>query len=238
MKFRAHCLGKIMTEAQSIDPALLDEETAAICRKVKKTDEDKAILAPLKARSLSAGAKTFIQDSAKELIYGYEKKVSSKYLDKGLLVESASIELYNSVHFTELTKNTERRENEWISGECDIATPRKIIDIKSSWSLDTFPVLSDSGRDSDYEWQGRAYMMLWDVPEFEIAYCLVNTPDELIGFEDPDLHYVEHINPALRVTTVQYRRDLALEELIKIKVEAARAYHATIIKRISAEHGG
>jgi len=49
-KFRASSLGKIMADAQSIDPELLDEGTAVIARKVKKTDEDKAILAPLKDR--------------------------------------------------------------------------------------------------------------------------------------------------------------------------------------------
>lgn len=237
MKFRAHSLGSIMTEPQSIDPALLTEELAAISRKTKKTDEDKAVLAPLKAKSLSAGAKTFVEAMAKEFVYGYQKKVSSKYLDKGILVEGASIELYNSVNFTECVKNTERRENEWLSGECDIVQPRRITDVKSSWSLDTFPAFSDAGRDTGYEWQGRAYMMLWEKPEFEVAYCLVPTPDDLIGYEDPDLHYVDHINPALRVTSVLYQRDLTLEELIKVKVEAARAYFQSIVRRIADEHG-
>ncbi len=134
-------------------------------------------------------------------------------------------------------KNTERRENDWLSGECDVVQAHRITDIKSSWSLATFPALSDDGRDADYEWQGRAYMMLWDKPEFEIAYCLVSTPDELIGYEDVDLHYVDHINPALRVTSVLYQREIALEELIKVKVEAARAYFQTIVRRIAVEHG-
>lgn len=237
MKFRAHCLGRLMADAQSIDPALLDEETAVISRKTKKTDEDKAILAPLKARSLSAGAKTYLQGLAKELVYGYEVKITSKYMEKGIAVEDESIELYNSVHFAEHRKNTERRENEWISGECDLVAPLEIIDIKSSWSLDTFPAFADAGREADYEWQGRGYMMLWDKPRFKNAYCLVNTPEHLIGYEDPDLHVVDHINPALRVTLVPYERDLALEQLIKVKVTAARAYLDKIVRQIAAEHG-
>lgn len=238
MKIRAHSLGLIMTEPISIDPALLTEELAAISRKTKKTDEDKAILKPFKDRSLSAGAKSFIADAAKGFVYGYEKKVSSKYLDKGLQVEDEAIDLYCSVAFVDRKKNTERRENEWLSGECDIVSPNRITDIKSSWSLDTFPATADAGRDPIYEWQGRAYMWLWDKPEFEIAYCLVNTPDELIGYEDPELHIVDHINPALRVTSVIYQRDPALEHLIKIKVEAARAYFDKIVHQIAAEHGG
>ena len=138
-KFRASSLGRIMTDAQAIDPALLTEDLAVISRKTKKSDEEKAMLAPLKEQSLSAGAKTYLDTLAKEFVYSYERTISSKYLEKGLMVENDSIELYNSVFFTSLEKNTERRDNEWITGECDIAAPRKIIDIKSAWSLDTFP---------------------------------------------------------------------------------------------------
>lgn len=235
-KFRASSLGKIMAEAQSIDPDLLDEDTAVIARKVKKTDEDKAILAPLKDRSLSAGAKTYLDQLAKEFVYGYESTISGKYLEKGLMVEDESIELYNSVFFTSHVKNTERRHNEWIVGECDIAAPDKIIDIKSAWSLETFPVTAAQAKDTGYEWQGRAYMWLWDKPSFEVAWCLVDTPPDLIGYEDESLHYVSHINPAMRVTIVRYERDRALEEKIKLKVQAANAYIEAAVRQIAAEH--
>lgn len=235
-KFRASSLGKIMAEAQSIDPDLLDEDTAVIARKVKKTDEDKAILAPLKDRSLSAGAKTYLDQLAKEFVYGYESTISGKYLEKGLMVEDESIELYNSVFFTSHVKNTERRNNEWIVGECDIAAPDKIIDIKSAWSLETFPVTAAQAKDTGYEWQGRAYMWLWDKPSFEVAWCMVDTPPDLIGYEDESLHYVSHINPAMRVTIVRYERDRALEEKIKLKVQAANAYIEAAVRQIAAEH--
>lgn len=235
-KFRASSLGRIMTDAQSIDPALLDDELAVIARKVKKTDEEKALLAPLKERSLSAGAKTYLDGLAKEFVYGYEKVVSSKYLEKGQLVEGDSIELYNSVFFDTLAKNTERRENEWITGECDLVKPAKIIDIKSAWSLDTFPVTALQAHDPDYEWQGRAYMWLWERPEFEVAWCLVDTPPELIGYEDEALHYVSHLNPALRVTTARYQREAALEDRIKTKVQAANTYIQKAIRDIVEQH--
>ncbi len=79
-------------------------------------------------------------------------------------------------------------------------------------------------------------MMLWDVDEFEIDYCLVNTPDHLIGYEDPLLHVVEHIAPELRVTRVVYKRDKELEDKIKIKVEAAQKLYIELIERIGNEH--
>lgn len=189
-----------------------------------------------KPEDLSAGAMTYCRELAKQAVYGYTPSISSKYLDKGRIVEQQSIELYNEVFFTDLVKNTERKTNQWLNGECDIFTGSKIIDIKSSWSIASFPAIRADAEDSDYKWQGRAYMMLWDCDQFEIAYCLVNTPAELIGFEDESLHYVDHIAPELRVTTVSYERDKEKEELIKIKVESARKYIDQIIQQIAHDH--
>ena len=191
-----------------------------------------------KTEILSVGAKTFITKQAIEFVYGFDEKISSKYMDKGIQVEDESIELLNSVLFTSYQKNTERKENDWISGECDIFTGDSIIDIKSSWSLTTFPVLAEQGEDKDYEWQLRGYMMLWDVDQASIAYCLVSTPEDLIKYEDPMLHQVDHIAPELRVTRVHYQRDKTLEDKIKVKVEAAREYYQQIINQIAKEHSG
>jgi hypothetical protein len=185
---------------------------------------------------LSVGAKTYIDELASEFVYRYTKLIGSKEMDKGIIVENTSIALLNDVMFTSYAKNTERKTNDWLTGECDIDTGSKIIDIKSSWSLPTFPATVRAGRDKDYEWQLRGYMMLWDRNEAEIAYCMVTTPDELIRFEPTEIHYVDHIDPALRVTRVPYQRDKALEEKIKTKVEAARAYFDEVVELIATEH--
>jgi hypothetical protein len=205
-KFRASSLGEIMTDPK------------------KKGDV------------LSVGAVTAVTQLAKEFVYGYDYQVSGKYMEKGLQVEDRSIALLNEVLFTNYTKNTERKTNEWVTGECDIFTGSKIHDIKSAWSLQTFPVVAFQGEDKTYEWQGRAYMMLWDVDEFEIDYCLVNTPDHLIGYEDPSLHIVEHIAPELRVTRVIYKRDKELEDKIVTKVTAAQKLYVELIEQIGNEH--
>lgn len=205
-KFRASSLGEIMTDPKGKDEVL------------------------------SVGAKTAITKMAKELVYGYDEEISSKYMEKGILVEDQSIALYNEVFFTNHKKNTVRLTNKWITGECDISTPSKIIDIKSSWSLATFPAIAANGADKGYEWQCRAYMWLWNVDEAEVAYCLVNTPDELIGYEQQELHYVDHITPELRITRVHYKRDKALEEKIATRVEDANLYLDAMVKQISQEH--
>lgn len=236
-RFRCSSLGLIMSDAQSIDEQFVTEEVAAIQRKTKRTDDEKALLQALKDKSLSAGAKTFIEDLAKEYLYGFHEIVTGKYMDKGLIVEDQSIELYNSVHFTNYVKNTERRSDDYITGECDIIVPGvKGIDIKSSWSLATFPATAAAGADKMYEWQCRGYMRLWDVPQWDVAYCMVNTPDELIKFEQEELHFVDHIDEALRVTVVRYERDMELEAKIVSKVRAARQYLDRIVEEIKRQH--
>lgn len=189
-----------------------------------------------KGETLSAGAKTAITKMAKEAVYGYDERISSKPMQKGIQVEDQSIELLNSVLFTSYAKNTERKTNEWITGECDIFTGSKIIDIKSSWSLATFPALAEDGENKTYTWQLAAYMWLWDVDSAAIAYCLVSTPEELIGYEDPKLHIVDHIAPELRVTLLHQERDKTMEARIVEKVEAGREYYRHVIERIANEH--
>lgn len=234
---RCSSLGLVMTDAKTIDDRYLTPEIATISRKTKKTDEEKELISGLLEKSLSAGAKTYLKSMAKEYMYGFNEVVTGKYMDKGLIVEDESIELYNSVYFTDYKKNTIRLTNDWITGECDIVVPGvKGIDIKSSWSLGTFPAISEDGEDKLYEWQCRGYMMLWDVPKWEVAYCMVNTPDELIKYEQEELHYVDHIDPALRVTTVEYLRDPALEDEIKQKVEACRLYLDSVVSKIKSQH--
>jgi len=236
-RFRCSSLGLIMTDAQSIDEQFVTDEVAAIQRKTKRTDDEKALLQSLKDKSLSAGAKTYLESIAKEFLYGYHEVVTGKYMDKGLIVENQSIDLYNSVHFTNYTKNTERRNDDYLTGECDIIVPGvKGIDIKSSWSLATFPATAAAGADKLYEWQCRGYMRLWNVPVWEVAYCMVNTPDELIKFEQEELHYVDHIDESLRVTVVRYERDMELEAKIVTKVQAARRYLDRIVADIKKQH--
>lgn len=189
-----------------------------------------------KPEDLSVGAQTYCKQLAKEFVYNYRAEISSKYLDKGKICEDEAIKLYNDVFFTNYKKNTLRKSNKWLTGEIDILGNNKIIDIKNAWSLTTFPAFKEDAHKLEYEWQGRGYMMLWDVDAFEIAYCLVSTPAELIGWEDEAAHYVDHIDPDLRVTRVQYERDKYTEELIKIKCESAQKFINQCITAIAEHH--
>jgi|ERR1035437_2260599 hypothetical protein len=237
IRFHPSSVGLLMTDAQSIDRSLLPLELHEIADKARKSDADKEKLAPYKEMSLSAGAKTYLGALAKEFLYGYNKVAETKYMDKGLALEQDAIEFLNRTRFKRYIKNTDRRESEFLTGECDIYVPGvKTIDTKVSWSLDTFPALSADAHDSLYEWQGRSYMKLWDVPEHEVVHVMLDTPDDLIRYEQRELHLVSHIDPAMRITSVTYKRDFDLERKLDAKCKVARDYLMHLVEIINAEH--
>jgi hypothetical protein len=169
---------------------------------------------------VGATAKSYIKQVAKENFYGYRSEINNKYIQKGLMQEQDSIDLLNTVRFEGYIKNTVRMVNEVMTGECDIITNDSIIDIKTSWSLDTFPVMAEDGYDSLYEWQLRAYMMLYDRPRAELIYCMVTTSNELLNeWENLDIHRVDHIAPEKRITVLSFERneDKEIEMLDRLK---------------------
>ena len=209
MKFRCSSLGKLMTEPRSKSEG-----------------------------PLSVGAKTYIRELAAQEIFGVEFEISSKQIEKGIEVEGDSIDLLNSVRGLSLVKNVERRSNDSITGECDLfdAEAKRGHDIKSSWSIATFPITVADCEDRLYEWQMRGYMALWDADEWEVNYCLVDTPDRLIGFEPMPLHVVSHLPEWMRVTTWTVKRDLEKEAAIYEKVKAANEYLNLVINEFDQTH--
>ena len=189
-----------------------------------------------KSEVLSEGAKTYIKEVAKENFYGYRTDINSKYIFKGRDQEFDSIELLNSVRFTNYEKNTVRMVDEYMTGEADIVTDDLIIDIKTSWSLDTFPALAEDGYDSKYEWQLRAYMMLYNKPKAELIYCMVTTSNELLNeWENLDIHRVDHIAPEKRITVLSFDRDEAKEQEMIERLELCTEYYNEYYKLLEAK---
>lgn len=239
IRFHPSSLACLMGDAKSIDPLLLaDDELRALSKKKVKTDDDKARLEPLWDATLSAGAKTYLKALASEFLFSYSAVFTSRETDKGQSCEQSSIDLYNAVTFGRHVKNTERRINDYLTGECDIYVPAvRTIDIKTAWSLKSFPLLSEDCHDMTYEWQGRAYMLLWDVPEHEVAFCMVSTPDDIKpNWEPDDIHKVDHHAPATRVTRIVYKRDPVLEQKMIAKCVVAQQYLKRIVAQFNAEH--
>lgn len=207
MKFRASQLGKLMTSSRT------------------------------KGEALSQTAKSYIIQKAKEDFYDYRSELNNKYITKGLAQEQDSIDLLNLVRFESYKKYEHRAENEWLTGSCDIITENVIIDIKTSWSLDTFPATTYELKDlSDYEWQGRAYMWLYDRPTFELCYVMVSTAPELLGdFDNSSLHYVDHIEPSKRITSIRFERDKELEIQMAEKLIASIAFYKEVLTQLNTK---
>lgn len=195
-------------------------------------------LAMTEARAKKAGlsetAKKVVEDEIRTLYFGVREKISSKAMQKGIDCEQVSIDLLNNVEFRlskPYVKNSERKSNQWITGECDIydAESRTIRDIKTSWSIATYPLFADNA--NDYEWQMRGYMMLWDCDTAIVDYCLVDTPEHLIGYEQRELHIVSHIDPEKRVKSFVFERDEQKEQRIKERCEQLQEYFELLKQR-------
>jgi hypothetical protein len=204
MKFRASQLGKLMTSSRT------------------------------KGEALSQTAKSYIIQKAKEDFYGYKNELTNKYVLKGIEQEQDSIDLLNAVRFESYKKYEHRAENEWLTGSCDIITEELIIDIKSSWSLDTFPATTYELKDlNDYEWQGRAYMWLYDRPRFELCYVMVSTSDDILSdFDSYAIHKVDHIAPEKRITSITFQRDKELEIQMAERLIEATAFYKEVITQL------
>ncbi len=188
--------------------------------------------------ALSVGAKTYIRELAQQEILGIEFEFSSKEIEKGLECEQQSIDMLNRVRGLSLAKNSERRSNDLITGECDLYDPvnKRGYDLKTSWSAKTFPGWVVDCEDKLYEWQCRGYMLLWDADEWSVAYALVDTPERLIGYEPLQMHVVSHIPEHMRLTEWTIKRDAPKEALIREKVEAAQAYYKEVIVEFEEIH--
>ena len=204
MKFRASQLGKLMTSSRT------------------------------KGEALGQTAKSYIIQKAKEDFFEYKTELTNKYVMKGIHQEQDSIDLLNAVRFESYKKNEKREENEWLTGSCDIITEDIIIDVKSSWSLETFPATSYELKDlSDYEWQGRAYMWLYDMPTFELCYVMVSTADELLSdYDSYAIHKVDHIDPAKRITSIRFERDKELEIQMAVRLIEATQFYKEVLTQL------
>lgn len=156
MKFRCSSLGDIMTDPK------------------KKTE------------TISETAKKYCIEMYVQNNYGRREEITSKYLDKGNQREEDAITLFSRLTKKFYKKNSERLENEFITGEPDLYLGPSInealetIDTKCSWSAKTFFNAMYGTDNSDYYWQGMGYMALTGAKKHTVAYCLINGTETAI----------------------------------------------------------
>lgn len=131
-----------------------------------------------KTELLSETAKAYLLDIYIKEMYGRERDINNKFIEKGLYTEEESFNLIQNKLGGLVIKNTQTFENNFIRGTPDLILNDCIVDAKSSWNIHTF--LSADGTDKNYIIQGNMYMDLKDKQFFKLAYCLNNAPEHLI----------------------------------------------------------
>jgi len=196
-----------------------------------------------KSEEWSETAKGAMLEIAREELFGVRRNLDDvRCVQKGKMCEDEGIRLYNDVFLYDLKKldASERLSNGIITGEPDLIarSSAKGVDIKVAWSLLTFPLTADQAGKKDYEWQARGYMCLFDLPVWEIAYCAIDTPEELLKPWD-DLR--EHrIDPSIplhhRITVARYERDMEIEKTMLEQCKKANAWIEKAITSFTSEH--
>ncbi|BAQ92801.1 hypothetical protein [uncultured Mediterranean phage uvMED] len=216
LKIRASQVGKIMTSSRS------------------------------KGDVLSKTAKSYLEQLAKEELLGVRSEFSSKYTDKGNLVEDDAIALVENwwLGLEFLYKNEEHLSNDYVTGTPDVLTDEVLIDVKSSWNVDTFPMFDKELKNKDYYYQLQTYMWLTGHDVSYLCYCLVDTPKFIIKAEVRKLHKPRYSDikaiilkhkfnedtESRRVKTFKVELDLEVIEQIKERIEVCREYYNNLIK--------
>lgn len=215
--------------------------------KIRASAASKIVTSP-NATEISVGAKTFCETWAKEQLYNRRKVFSSKYTDKGNVMEDNSIDTV-AEHFNYglLIKNEHELFNDFMTGTPDLILPELIIDVKNSWDPFTFP-LFDKKVKSDYYWQGQVYMRLCNTKRFKLVYVLSDTPVHLIrkeaywyakdnGYEDltEDLYRefekrmtYSDVSMDLKIKSYDIELNMSDIELIEKQVIKCRNYIQTL----------
>jgi len=217
---------KVITlEAKKKTKGLTDKQSEELDKYYKKLNAKP---------ELSQGGKTYVKTVWLKNEKGFYEDIQTKYTRKGNQAEDDSIKLISLVDNVMYSKNTERITKGHLTGECDINKFHKPIqkrivdDAKSSFTPLTF---MNSDFSTLYEWQGRAYMHLYEADIFRLRYCLVDCPPEVLIdelkkycwlhniFIQEDGNYLEQDQPKIDQFYANYiysnNPDYTLEERIK-----------------------
>jgi len=140
---------------------------------------------------LPEGAKTHCKKWLKEFLFKRREELKNKYVAKGNESEEDGFTLMAvQLKLGMVYKNTEKRRNDFASGECDLHHNKVTYDNKCSWSLDTFPMFETEIPDPKYWWQLQNYSTLWPSEKLWLCYTLISSSFE--AFEDAVRYKPDH----------------------------------------------
>lgn len=217
--FRASGIGALMVEGKGSSITekqleLLNDLTAKDKRTTKQNAELERLIAKRDAPpELSETAKSFIKKMWLKNEKGFYKELNSRPIEKGLVNEQDGLEMVSEIEGDFFVKNDERVYKNNITGECDVIIERDgkriVKDIKCSWDAETF---MNACLNSTYEYQGIAYMYLYDADEFHLHYCLTDCPEHLYQNEVWKLknrfNIIDQDDPSIKPLFDQLRRNL------------------------------
>lgn len=197
--FRSHMVGKIISSTNPLtelqkekfaelhkrfigegNPLTQNQEVEYIS--LRNKDNESRIL------KLNDSAKKVLNDIVYYEKFNRRELLDNKYLKKGIEREKEARDLISKVTGILLVKDDERRSNEWVTGKRDINFS-KILDVKTSYSLDTFYAHLIEKANEIYLDQLDCYMDLWDIKESILCHCLVDTTVNMVNSEIRSLGY-------------------------------------------------
>lgn len=128
-------------------------------------------------------------------VWGRREEKENRYCEKGTAQEAESFQLLSRVLKGIFTKQEVRKSNDYFTCITDCRMESFLdqneftIDIKSSWSLDTFSEAMDSNIKDTYLYQGQVQMDVEKVNLHWLVYALVNNTGRLIENEIRKLQY-------------------------------------------------
>jgi hypothetical protein len=213
----------------------------------KYRDRLAELLAQPAGPNLSKTCVSFLESWVNEHLYGRRLEFTSKQTDKGISVEADGI-IYAAGHISDMglaLKNTQKFNNEFLTGEPDVLTDLEVLDIKASWSHGTFPLYETELPEPKYAWQILGYMPLTERQRGRVVYALMSMPEEMIlrearyklGYEYSQEQYEEFaaqfryddLPPYLRLKEFPVQYDAEKIEAIYQRVKDCRTYIKTVI---------
>lgn len=209
-------IGITKSQEEEIDALKLERDTGLNVNgnKVNWTDNKKQKLDKLldikENPSIPKTMETELRKIFRSVKYNRHFMFTNKYVQKGLSQEEESFSVYQQ-YLKEikgidaiLINNKERLNGTLFTGESDVSKGfyKKYkwgFDIKTSWSLETFP-FKDDKLDANYECQDLVYMDLIkelqgiELEHFKTSYILVNSTEDTLYKEKMKHFYANDVH--------------------------------------------
>ena len=217
-----------------------------------------------KGELLSETTKKRVQEKFIEDMFGVTREFWSKETNKGTECEPESIKYFvKNYDLFGASKNEIKYENDFFVGTPDIIHAGKVYDIKSSWSLFTFPMFDDTEKipTKAYEFQLQAYMDLTGLKSAMLVYVLTDATEEMIQDEvykrclrakiynkDPEIaaeleQKIEkqtrremtfnHVPDELRIKTFTLEYNQELVNEMRARVDLCRTYYGELLEKVN-----